>query len=112
MAMQDDAFDEASELFRSMECGGCFFHAGCDLLDPGCSQTRGRGVRIRELPRRLKPGKDLFVGVGREQHLDPAQQPGDVGSSATLRTQPAAGTKRTVEHAKEAVVIANPVKGS
>jgi len=112
MAMHYDALDKAPEVFRGIECGGCFFYTGLDLLEAGGSQTRSRCVRIREFPGKLKSSKDFGVRFGREKHLYPAQQPGDVRASAALRTEPPSGTKCSIQLTKKSLVVLHPVEGS
>src|SRR5215510_4112974 len=112
MAMQDDALHEALEFFRVIKSGGCLFHARIDLFEAGCAQARSSSIRIRELPQRLKSSEDFSVGLGREEHLHPAQQPGDVRTSAALCTEPPSRTKCSIQFTKKPLVVAHPVEGS
>jgi len=100
VAVQNDTLHETLELGGGIQPGGRLLEAGVDLFEAGRTQTRSRSLGIGKLPREPVARKKFCVGLRRDQSLYTRQQTGNIPSAAALRSQPAPGTKGTVQSLK------------
>jgi len=108
--MEHESFQLLTELLTARRRKSRLLQPGFDILEPRSAQASRRTFGVGEKPRLAKLPQPIrkLIGLRQPPHLLP--QPIKIRATAALGVQPTLWPQRPIQVAKQAIVIANPIK--
>src|SRR5713226_545739 len=110
VAPQNDCLDKFRIVVNIVEQSGCRFEPSFHFDESGALQRMRCRFRINIKPRLLKVSEESSVLRRGRKPSHPLPQAGQVGTTTTLGFQPSAWAQRSMQAAKQAGVVQNPMK--